>query len=58
MSHTQGLVEISKAIMEKNGVSVEVVRPVDYNIAYGVYPDMTEQGWEQDDWPRSTRRSK
>ncbi len=52
MSHTQGLVEISKAIMEKNGVSVEVVRPVDYNIAYGVYPDMTEQGWEQDDWPQ------
>lgn len=52
MSHTQGLVEISKAIMEKNGVSVEVVRPVDYNIAYGVYPDMTQQGWEQDDWPQ------
>lgn len=52
MSHTQGLVEISKAIMEKNGVSVEVVRPVDYNIAYGVYPDMTEQGWEQDEWPQ------
>jgi len=25
---------------------------VDYNIAYGVYPDMTEQGWEQDDWPQ------
>lgn len=38
--------------MEKNGVSVEVLRPVDYNIAYGVYPDMTEQGWEQDDWPQ------
>ena len=52
LSHTQGLVEISKAIMEKNGVSVEVVRPVDHNIAYGVYPDMKEQGWEQDDWPK------
>ena len=50
-SHTQGLVEISKAIMEKNGVSVEVLRPVDFNIAYGVYGDMTEHGWEKDDWP-------
>jgi multimeric flavodoxin WrbA len=51
MSHTNGLIEISKTIMEKNGVQVEVLRAVDYNIAYGVYPDMTEHGWEQDDWP-------
>ena len=51
MSHTQGLIDISKAIMEKNGISVEVLRPVDYSIAYGVWPDMTEHGWQQDDWP-------
>ncbi|CAN5602745.1 flavodoxin family protein [soil metagenome] len=51
MSHTSGLVDISKAIMEKNGVSVEVLRPVDFDIAYGVYPDMTEHGWDQDEWP-------
>ena len=44
--------------MEKNGVSVEVVRPVDYNIAYGVYPDMTKQGWSKMIGLRSTRRSK
>ena len=44
MSHTDGLIEISQAIMEKNGVSVEVLRPVDHRIAYGVYPDMREQG--------------
>ncbi len=50
LSHTEGLINISKAIMEKNGVSVEVLRPVDYSIAYGVYGDMTEHGWEQDDW--------
>ncbi len=37
--------------MEKNGVSVEELRPVDYEIAYGVWPDMTEHGWERDDWP-------
>ena len=51
LSHTQGLIDISKAIMEKNGVSVEVLRPVDHSIAYGVWPDMTEHGWKQDDWP-------
>ena len=51
MSHTQGLIDISKAIMEKNGISVEVVRPVDYNIAYGVWPDMKEHGAENDEWP-------
>jgi multimeric flavodoxin WrbA len=52
LSHTEGLINISKAIMEKNRVKVEVLRPVNYNIAYGVYPDMTEQGWEIDDWPQ------
>ena len=52
LSHTQGLIDISRAIMEKSGVSVEVLRPIDYHIATGVYPDMTEQGWEQDDWPQ------
>ena len=50
-SHTEGLVAIAQAIMSKNGVNVEVLRPVDFEIAYGVYPDMREQGWEKDDWP-------
>jgi multimeric flavodoxin WrbA len=52
LSHTQGLIDISRAIMEKCGVSVEVLRPADYHIATGVYGDMTEHGWEQDDWPQ------
>jgi len=51
LSHTQGLVEISRAIMEKNGVSVEVIRPVDYRIASGVWGDMRDHGWDEDDWP-------
>ena len=51
LSHTEGLVRISRAIMEKNGVSVEELRPVDYDIAYGVWPDMKGHGWEKDDWP-------
>jgi len=52
LSHTEGLITISKAIMEKNGVAVEVLRPVDFDLAFGVYPDMTEHGWEVDDWPQ------
>ena len=37
--------------MEKYGVSVEVIRPVDHDIATGVWPDMREHGWASDDWP-------
>ena len=51
LSHTEGLIRISRAIMEKNGVTVDVVRPVDHEIASGVYSDMREHGWERDDWP-------
>ena len=51
LSHTQGLIDICRAIMEKNEISVEVLRPVDFNLAFGVYPDMTKQGWDVDDWP-------
>lgn len=51
VSHTQGLADRSIAIMERNGVEVGVVRAVDHDIATGVYPDMTEHGWEVDEWP-------
>lgn len=50
-SHTQGLIDIAASIMEKNGVSTETVRAVDHDIAYGVWPDMTEHGWMSDAWP-------
>ena len=51
LSHTQGLIDIAATIMEKNGVGVEVLRPVDHNLAFGVWPDMTEHGWDEDGWP-------
>lgn len=51
-SHTETLIDVSKTILEKNSVSTEVIRPVDYNIAPGVYPDMTEHGHKEDDWPQ------
>ena len=55
-SHTRGLIDISRQIMEKQGVSVEVLRPVDYPVAFGVYPDMTEHGWAQDAWPEINKK--
>lgn len=51
LSHTEGLIRIARTIMEKNGVATETVRPVDYDLAFGVYPDMTEHGWDKDAWP-------
>jgi multimeric flavodoxin WrbA len=50
-SHTEGLINVSRQIMDKHGVATEVLRAIDYDIATGVYPDMREQGWEQDAWP-------
>ena len=37
--------------MEKVEVDDEVLRPIDFNIAYGVYPDMREHGWQHNEWP-------
>jgi multimeric flavodoxin WrbA len=51
LSHTQGLMDISVAIMEANGVTTETVRAVDHDIATGVWGDMTEHGWAVDEWP-------
>jgi multimeric flavodoxin WrbA len=51
ISNTAGLIELSRQIMEKHRVDVEVVRAVDHDIATGVWPDMTEHGWPRDEWP-------
>jgi multimeric flavodoxin WrbA len=50
-SHTQGLADVAIEIMRRNGVTVDVVRLVDHDIATGVQPDMTEHGWRVDEWP-------
>ena len=50
-SHTQGLMDRSTGIMAKNGVAVEDLRAVDFDLPPGVWPDMTEHGWDKDDWP-------
>ncbi|WP_436516428.1 flavodoxin family protein [Ekhidna sp. To15] len=50
-SHTQGLMDVSMDIMRKEGVSAESIRFVDHDVAFGIYPDMTEHGYSTDDWP-------
>ncbi|MDX6278936.1 MAG: hypothetical protein QOH03_7 [Kribbellaceae bacterium] len=50
-SNTEGLIEVSKHILDKQGVDVEVIRAIDHDIATGVWPDMTEHGWATDEWP-------
>ncbi|MEQ9448648.1 MAG: flavodoxin family protein [Rhodospirillaceae bacterium] len=52
LSHTEGLIKLSAEIMKRNGVAYEIIRPVDHDIAFGVYPDMTEKGWKTDEWPK------
>jgi multimeric flavodoxin WrbA len=51
VSNTEGLIDVSRRILEKQGVQVDVVRAIDHDIATGVWPDMTEHGWAKDDWP-------
>jgi multimeric flavodoxin WrbA len=51
VSNTQGLIDVSAAIMEANGVTVDAFRGVDHDLAPGVYPDMREHGAASDEWP-------
>ena len=51
MSNTEGLLRASMKLMEEQGVHTELIRTIDHDIATGVYPDMREQGWNNDEWP-------
>jgi len=51
VSNTEGLIDVSRKILEKQGVQVDVIRAIDHDIATGVWPDMTEHGWATDAWP-------
>jgi len=50
-SNTQALMDNAITIMRAQGVEVDVVRAVDHVIPPGVFEDMTEHGYERDDWP-------
>lgn len=50
-SHTSKLINVSKQIMQAEGVAVEDIRLVDYDVPAGVAADMTKEGYSNDDWP-------
>lgn len=50
-SHTRLLLSVVAEIMTRNGVAVEQVHMLDHQVPPGVYPDMTQHGWDRDDWP-------
>lgn len=60
LSHTQGLMDDSIALMREHGVEVDVIRAADHDIRPGVYPDMREDvpggNQDADDWPELAER--
>jgi multimeric flavodoxin WrbA len=57
-SHTDRLINISRGIMERQGVQTELIRTIDTDIATGMWPDMRDHGWEKDEWPEVYERVK
>lgn len=51
LSHTQGLMDVSAGIMKREGAQVKFIRLVDFDVAPGIYPDMTDHGWDKDEFP-------
>ena len=52
LSHTETLMDLSRAMMRGAGAQIDSIRLVDHEIASGVMPDMTRHGWKRDDWPQ------
>lgn len=50
-SNTEGLLNLSADLMRRSGVSVDIIRTIDHQVASGVQPDMTQHGWSVDEWP-------
>lgn len=50
-SHTRLLLGVVGEIMERAGAEVTHVHLASLDVPPGVYPDMTQHGWEKDEWP-------
>jgi len=55
-SHTQRLMDLSISIMAEQGIATSTIRAADLDIPPGVYPDMSEHGWDTDGWPEVQRQ--
>jgi len=53
LSHTEGLLKVAEGIFQANGVSTEILRPVDFELPAGLEQDYTGvDRYERDDWPQ------
>lgn len=52
-SHTERLMDNAMAIMRRQGVHIDYLRAADFAIAFGIQPDMREEGAKRDDWPEA-----
>jgi multimeric flavodoxin WrbA len=50
-SHTQRLLNVSAALMRKQGVATSHLHFASHEVAPGVRPDMREEGYPDDAWP-------
>lgn len=50
-SHTDGLLAVARLVFDGVGAQVDEIRTVDHEIPPGVWPDMTEHGYERDEFP-------
>ncbi|MCV2870255.1 flavodoxin family protein [Defluviimonas sp. WL0002] len=55
-SHTQLLLDVSARMMRRNGITVDMMHLLDHHVPPGIYPDMTQHGWDRDDWPGLWRK--
>lgn len=51
-SHTQRLMNRAIGIMREQGVEVESVHLLEHQVAFGMEKDLTQHGWDRDDWPK------
>src|SRR5947209_20079260 len=50
-SHTDGLLEIPRRIFSRVGVQLTEIRTADHDIPAGLWPDMTDHGFDHDEFP-------
>lgn len=55
-SHTLKLINRVAGIMREQGVEVEILNLLDYDVAFGMEKDLTEHGYAKDDWPKIQKK--
>jgi multimeric flavodoxin WrbA len=55
ISNTDGLLEIPRRIFQRVGVELTEIRTADHDIPAGLWPDMREHGFDEDEFPEIYR---